>query len=138
MTASTFEGSSWGAATAYNTVEQTSSKVQTVILKFLQDGLVYVEVAGGKGGSFTTGTAGPVSKLTYEGGAPGILWAYAKVKAGTQWNVQLSSSGGALPASEDPIANKNAIMNQISSRDSFSTGGGSGSFLAGSEGGGTT
>ena len=97
-----------------------------------------MEIAGGQGGSFTTGNAGPVSQITYEGGPPGILWAYAKVSAGTRWNVQLSSSGGSLPASTDQVANDAAIKNQVVSKDSFSTGGGSGSFLSGSEGGGTT
>lgn len=138
LAASTLEGNSWGSATAQNIVEGTSSKIQTVILEFFQDGLVQVEIAGGTGGSFTTGSAGPSSLLTQQGGKPGILWGYIKVTKGTQWNVQLSSSGGSLPASPNQEANAKAIKNQFVSKDSRATGGGTGSFLSGSEGGGTT
>lgn len=89
---------------------------------------MYVEAAGGSGGDMIVGSG--KQRLKYKGGRPGIVWSYFKVKAGDIWWVQLSQSGTTFTASD---TGKTVVKD-----NSTPSGGGTGSFLAGAEGGGTT
>jgi hypothetical protein len=113
---------------AYNSELQTTTQLEAVVLEFQDTGVVYVECAGGSGGSYLSGVG--KNAVTFDGGRGGLSWGYLTVKKGDIWYIQLAQNGAKLTPVE--------LRSLVNPSNSSISGGGLGSFLAGSEGGGST